>query len=121
MTQKKIHRTNPFPARKAPIQRFTSAMGNKRSGNKQYVKERDSFLLDYNLCLTQILGQNDPAAYAALLKNCEKKATTVDHSGSNGRRGDALTNNKFFIGLCAPCHQFIDTYTKTAKNLGYKI
>lgn len=81
----------------------------KRVSNKRakqlrlYNKQRKRILEDNNEC-------------KAKLPMCTNIATTIHHIA--GRMGDRLNDEDNMIPLCMPCHEWVETHPKEAKQLG---
>jgi len=50
---------------------------------------------------------------------CGVMATQIHHK--KGRVGDLLTDEKFFVSLCARCHDFVENHPKWAKEQGFSL
>lgn len=111
-----INRNKPIK-RNVPLKRYTSVRDIRRKSDKDYPQNKHEYLTDNPVCATQILGENDPASYAVLLKICEKKAVTIHHKDK--RDGEKLNDFTNVLGLCALCHQFIQDNSEIGKRLKY--
>ena len=70
---------------------------------REYLKVRKSFLLSSQSC------------QAHLPNICSRQVTDLHHM--KGRIGDLLTDPTFFLALCRPCHDWIHTHPKDAREL----
>jgi hypothetical protein len=69
---------------------------------REYSKKRKDFLNRYRIC-------------QAGLKMCTHEATTVHHM--EGRIGDLLNDESKWLAVCLPCHEWVETHPKEAKEL----
>lgn len=74
---------------------------------RDYSKLRKTFLLSF------------PSCTAKLPNICKHHSTDVHHM--KGRIGPLLTDIKFFLSVCRPCHDWIEVHPIEAKELGYSI
>ena len=92
------------PTNRKPIARRSPKRAKQE---RDYMKERKTFLL------------SSPSCQAHLINICTKHSTDVHHK--KGRIGQLLTDTKFFLAVCRPCHDWIELNPKEAKELGYSI
>jgi hypothetical protein len=74
---------------------------------REYLKLRKTYLL------------SSPTCKAHLPNICTGTVTDIHHM--KGRIGSLLTDTKFFLAVCRPCHDWIELNPKEAKELGYSI
>lgn len=74
----------------------------KSSALNRYKKARKAYLLEHPVCE---------------VRGCGKPSEQIHHE--RGRIGDLLTNDKYFLAVCAECHQKIERFPKWAKEQGY--
>lgn len=90
------------PKRK-PIAKFSEK---RTKQNKTYSKLRIEYLTENPIC-------------DANLECCTIDATTIHHQ--RGRIGELLTNTEYFLGLCMPCHEYIELHPEFAKEKGFSL
>lgn len=66
---------------------------------KGYRKVRDKFMKDNPYC-----------------KSCGGEATDLHHGA--GRTGKLLTDVRYFVPLCRPCHSYFETHPEEARDKG---
>lgn len=71
------------------------------------MKLRNEFLNDLEFCQAHIKGI------------CDFMPTEVHHRA--GRTGALLTDVSKFLGVCMPCHRWIELHPKEAKEHGYSL
>ena len=74
---------------------------------REYLKIRKDFLYYHPLCQANIPS------------TCKTHSTDVHHK--KGRIGQLLTDETKFLSVCRPCHDWIETHPKEAKDLGFSI
>lgn len=94
---------NAFLKTKKPIPKVSQKQVERLA---QYRKVRDHFMKENQLCQAKLNG-------------CTVKATDCHHR--SGRSGNSLTDNKYFMALCRPCHNKIEDGGKWVYELGFKI
>jgi hypothetical protein len=96
-------RPDPKPEpRKKKAKKYIRQVSVKRQGlNKQYRIVRDQYLLENFKC--------EKCLFAL--------STEVHHQ--KGKIGALLIDTAYFMGVCRPCHQFIELNPATAIKMGW--
>ena len=53
------------------------------------------------------------------VKGCQRPSECIHHM--KGRIGDLLTDTRYFLAVCLPCHQKIETHVSWAREMGYSL
>ncbi len=94
LCSEKPEKPKPKPIRKVSLKRIDK--------NKEYSEVNKQYLKDNPVC--EVI-------------NCELKSDQVHHK--KGRTGDLLTDIKYFLAVCDPCHKYIELNPLWAKEHGY--
>lgn len=92
----------PTSHHKQPIPRRSRK---RAAQERNYLTLRKDFLLSSQHCQAQLPGI------------CTHIATDVHHK--RGRIGSLLTDTAHWLAVCRPCHQWIETNPKEAKETGF--
>jgi hypothetical protein len=71
---------------------------------REYAKKGKAFLKVNKVC--QVM-------------ECKRPSTQIHHK--KGRIGDLLTNEEYFLAVCADCHTKIENHPEWAKEQGYSL
>ncbi len=99
---KASERSNKIQRVKAPRKRIKTSSQKRQKQQKTYRVVRDAYM-----------GLNPTCG------RCGKAATEVHHKA--GRRGNRLTNVKYFMKACTPCHKYIHANPKESFQKGWLI
>lgn len=94
------------PLKRTPLKRSGTKI--KKRSDKRAKQERE-----YSVKRKKYLEANSECQ--ARLPMCTHVSTTIHHPG--GRIGDLLTDESNFIGLCLPCHEWVESHPKEAKEM----
>lgn len=83
----------------------------RRSETRQYIAVRNLYLQNHPYCEAQACGQSQDAGMAV------NASTQIHHK--RGRSGPALTDIRFFMAVCAECHEWIERNRQTARACGW--
>lgn len=97
--------TSPKPTvRQKPL----SPRSLKRTKEERiYSGKRIIFLNKYPVCQAHITGI------------CTHHSTDVHHKA--GRTGELYLDNEFWMAVCRPCHMWIETHPKEAREKGFSV
>lgn len=94
----RIHLTETFK----PAVKIKDESGGQKDANKEYKKLAKVFITLHPRCQ---------------VKDCKRPSECIHHM--KGRVGDLLTDTKWFLAVCLPCHQKIEQHPSWAKEKGY--
>ena len=96
-------KSKPTPIRK-PIAHRSSR---KKKEDFQYSKQSKTY------------KENHPNCYACIPNTCTHRTTDVHHKA--GRIEELLLDQRYWLPVCRPCHDWIETHPQESRDLGYSV
>lgn len=86
----------------------------KRSPLRKVSKKRSSDLVKYNKAKKEYLDSHERCEICECFK-----ARVIHHK--KGRLGPLLWDQRYFMALCEPCHDTVETKKEWAMKMGYRL
>lgn len=103
-----------YELKRTPLKPKSSGLKSNSKPIKQVSSKQQKRLTEYNKVATEYKKSN-PICERCLI------AETSDIHHRKGRVGELLSDSKWFMAVCRPCHNWIEVHPEESRRLGYSL